>query len=157
VIAGAKVYDTVSLISSALAGAGGAFSAASIDTFAAIANALNGAGIDLTNSASVSALITGVAQTENISLASGVADNVASIVVASNLLLQSQTGSGAQLLNEVAAVELVSQGAASTAIQHAGNEPTQFHSIVDAFTGTNLNAAYRRSFLHAISGRSRSN
>jgi hypothetical protein len=81
------LYDTVAMLASALAGAGGTFSAAVTDAFAGIAAAIEGAGINLTNKASVSALVTQVAQTEHLTLASGVADNVATLIVADNAAL----------------------------------------------------------------------
>jgi hypothetical protein len=42
---------------------------------------------------------------------------------------------------DTAAVELVAQGAASTAVQQAGNDPGQLQNVVDTFTGTNLDTA----------------
>jgi hypothetical protein len=140
-IAGSEVYDTVSLVASTLVGAGGSFGTAAQDSFAAIANAINQGGLNLTDTASLSALIDSAAQTEHLQLGQGVATDVASVIAASNaaLLKRGQAdGSGTQLLNDTAAVELVTQGAASTAIQQAGNNPAQFQSLVTAFTGTNL-------------------
>ena len=85
--AGDKVYDTVAMVASAVAGAGGTFSTAIKDAFAGIAAAVEGAGINLSNKAGVSALVTDVAQTEHLTLASGVADNVAALIVADNAAL----------------------------------------------------------------------
>jgi len=50
----------------------------------AIAAAIGGSGINLTNQAEVSALIAGVAQSEGVILGQGVVDSVAAIIVASN-------------------------------------------------------------------------
>jgi murein DD-endopeptidase MepM/ murein hydrolase activator NlpD len=140
-LAGAKVYDSVSLVASALAGSGGSFAAAAHDTFATLASAINGSGLNLTDQPAVSALISNIAQSENLTLAPGVADSVASIIVASNAALDQKAltdGSGDPLLSDVAAIELVAQAGASNAIQQAGNDLDQLHVIVDAFTGANL-------------------
>jgi VCBS repeat-containing protein len=86
-------------------------------------------------------LITQVAHTENISLGSGVADSVASVIAAGNAALDHvlQTDQpGAQLLGDVAGVELVMQGAASSAITNAAGNPTQLQTVANLFTGTNL-------------------
>jgi hypothetical protein len=140
-VAGAKVYDTVSLIASALAGAGGNFGTSANDTFAAIANAINNGGIDLTDHAALSGLVTNVAQTEGVSLGPSMADSVASIIAASNTALDQKgqaDGSGSQLLSDTAAIELLAQGAASNAIEQAGSDPTRLQNVVAAFTGTSL-------------------
>jgi hypothetical protein len=115
---GAKVYDTVDVIASALAGAGGAFTPSLQAAFSALAFALDGVGINLGDKTAVSALITQVAQTEKITLAQGVADSVAAVIAASNAALDHvlQTDQpGSTLLNDTASVELVMQGAASRA------------------------------------------
>jgi hypothetical protein len=140
-VAGAEVYDTVSLIASALAGAGGTFSTGGRDTFAAIATAINNGGIDLTNQTALTGLIANVVQTEQIRLGQGVAGDVAAIIAASNAALVQRgqaDASGTQLLSDTAAIELVTQGAASNAVQQAGNDPTALQSVVATFTGTNL-------------------
>ncbi|UPJ96393.1 Ig-like domain-containing protein [Bradyrhizobium sp. 172] len=140
-VAGAKVYDTVEMIASALAGAGAAFTHTLQTAFSALASALNGPGISLSDKTALSALITQVAQTESISLASGVADAVASIIAAGNAALDHvvQTEQpGPQLLNDVAGIELVMQGAASSAITDAAGNLTQLQAIANLFTGTNL-------------------
>lgn len=141
VVASAKVYDTVETIASALAGAGGLFSASLQAGFSALASTLDGAGIDLGDKAAVSALVTQVAQAENLTLGPGVADAVASVVAAGNAaldhLLQTET-SGDQLLSDAAGVELVEQGAASTAIANAGGSLTKLEAIVNLFTGANF-------------------
>jgi hypothetical protein len=140
-VAGAKVYDTVSLIASALAGAGGTFAVAAKDTFAAIANAIDNGGIDLTNQTAASALVASIAQSEQIQLGQGAADDIASIIATSNAALDQEDqadGSGNQLLLDTAAIELVIQGAASNAISQAGNDPARLQSVVAAFTGENF-------------------
>lgn len=140
-LAGAKVYDTVSLAASALVGAGGSFATGAHDIFAALASAINGVGLNLTDPAAVGALITDVAQAEKLTLAPGVADGVAAIIVAGNAALDHtlQTDqSGSALLADTAAIELVMQGGASKAIQQSSSSPDQFHKVVDAFTGVEL-------------------
>jgi hypothetical protein len=57
-IGGAEVYDTVSLIASGLASAGSTFGTGAKDAFAAIASDINSGGIDLTDQAAVSGLVT---------------------------------------------------------------------------------------------------
>jgi VCBS repeat-containing protein len=140
--AGAKVYDTVAMIASALAGAGENFSTAAHDAFAGIAAAIVGSGINFDDKASVSALISNVAQTEHITLGSGVADNIATVIAASNTVLDQKLaadGAGSALLSDVAAIELVAQGTESAAIQSATANPSQLNTLVDNFTGSNLN------------------
>ena len=140
--AGAKVYDTVAMIASALAGAGGNFSTAAHDTFAGIAAAIVGSGINFDDKASVSTLISNVAQTEHLTLGSGVADNLATVIAASNTVLDQKLaadGAGATLLSDVAGVELVAQGTKSAAIQSVIANPGQLSTLVDNFTGSNLN------------------
>jgi VCBS repeat-containing protein len=140
-VAGARVYDTVEMIASALAGAGGAFTPSLQAAFSALASALGGAGINLGDKTALSTLITQVAHTENLSLGNGVADSVASVISAGNAALDHvlQTDQpGSQLLSDAAGVELVMQGAASTAITNAAGSPTQLQTIANLFTGTNL-------------------
>ena len=111
--AGDKVYDTVAMVASAVAGAGGTFSTAIKDAFAGIAAAVEGAGINLSNKAGVSALVTDVAQTEHLTLASGVADNVAALIVADNAALDQKLaadGSSTAILSDMAGIELIAQG-----------------------------------------------
>lgn len=140
-VAGAKVYDTVEMIASALAGAGAAFTHTLQTAFSALASALNGPGINLTDKTALSALIAQVAQAENVTLAQGIADAVASIIAAGNgaldHVLQTEPP-GEQLLNDVAGIELVMQGAASTAISNAGGSLTKLEAIADLFSGANL-------------------
>jgi putative Ig domain-containing protein/glycoside hydrolase-like protein/cadherin domain-containing protein/HYR domain-containing protein len=144
-VAGAKVYDTVALIASTLAAAGGTYAAGSQAAFSEMASAIGGTGIiNLANQAYVSALIKAVAQSENLLLGQSVADSVAAIIVASNAALDSTLqadGPDDLLLNDVAAVEKVIQGTAANAIEQASNDPTQVQSLVGAFTGTNLETA----------------
>jgi hypothetical protein len=83
-VADANVYDTVCLIASALSGVGGTFSNSSKDTFVALAAGIDSSGIDLTNQVEVSRLITEVAASEQLSLPSGAADDLASVAVSSN-------------------------------------------------------------------------
>jgi hypothetical protein len=140
-VAGAKVYDTVEMIASALAGAGGTFTASLQAAFAALASTFDGSGINLNDKTGLSALITQVAQAENVSLGNGLADNVAAIIAAGNAALDHvlQTDQpGTSLLNDKAAVELVMQGPASTAIEQAVNNTARLQSVVGAFTGTSL-------------------
>jgi len=108
-VAGAKVYDTVSLIAATMAGAGHDFTGATTDAFSAIAAAINGSRANLADEVSVSTLISNVAAAEHITLGQGVADAVAAIIVAGNQLLdqkQQADTSGTNLLADVAAVEL---------------------------------------------------
>jgi VCBS repeat-containing protein len=140
-VAGAKVYDTVEMIASALAGAGGTFTPSLQAAFSALASALDNAGINLGDKTALSALITQVAHTESVSLGNSVADSVASVIAAGNAALDHvlQTDQpGAQLLSDAAGVELVMQGAASTAISNAAGNAARLQAIANLFTGTNL-------------------
>ena len=133
-VAGAKVYDTVAMIASTMAGAGGTFSTAVTDAFAGIAAAIGGAGINLSNKAAVSALVSQIAQTEHITLASGVADNVAALIVADNAGLDQKLaadGTSKAILGDVAGIELVAQGVESNAIQAAITHPDQIANLVN--------------------------
>ena len=126
------------------------------EAFAAIAAAIGGSGISLTNEAQVSALVVAAAQADGLILGQGVADSVAAIIVATNTLLDQQAQSGAtgdELLNAIAAIERVVQGTASNAIQQAGNDPDQLQALVDAFSGENLDDAVSDSI--GASGHSR--
>jgi VCBS repeat-containing protein len=140
-IAGAKIYDTVETIASDLAGAGGTFSHAFQDAFAALASALGGVGFNLGDRTALSTLITHIATAESVTLGTGVADAIASIIAAGNKALDhvlqiDQPGN--QLLSDAAGVELVMQGAASTAITNAGGSLPKLEAIADLFSGTNL-------------------
>ena len=150
-VVGAKVYDTVALIASTLAAAGGSYAIASQSAFAAIAAAIGDTGIDLTNQADISVLVKTVAQAENVILSQGIADSVAAIIVASNAALDNKLhadGSGDTLLNDVAAIEKVIQGTAANSIEQAGNDSIQVQSLVSAFTGANLDAAVATALNH---------
>ncbi|MET4477969.1 VWD domain-containing protein [Bradyrhizobium sp. F1.13.3] len=140
-VAGAKVFDTVELMASALAGAGGTFSTSLQDAFSALASALDGVGIDLSDKAALSTLLTQVAHTENITLPSAAADAVASIIAAGNREMDHALHTdhaGNKLLSDVAAIESVEQGAASTALTKAAGDLAQLQNVADAFTGDNL-------------------
>jgi VCBS repeat-containing protein len=140
-VAGAKVYDTVEMLASALAGAGGSFLPSLQAAFASLASALDGTGINLSDKTALSALITQVAKTESVTLGQGIVDNVASIIAAGNAahdhVLQTDQP-GAQLLSDAAGVELVMEGAASTALTNAAGNSSQLQSLANLFTGTNL-------------------
>jgi autotransporter passenger strand-loop-strand repeat protein len=140
-IAGAKVYDTVEMIASALAGAGGTFTASLQAAFSTLASALDGARFNLGDKGALSALIIQVAHAESVTIGQGVADAIASVIAAGNTALDRvlQTDqSGTKLLSDAAGVELVMEGAASAALVSAGGDPTKLQAIVDLFTGTNL-------------------
>ena len=150
-IAAAKVYDTVETIASALAGAGGAFDQSLQAAFSALAAALGGAGIDLSDKVALTVLIDQVAQADNVSLANGVAESVAATIAASNAALDQTEltfGAGDHLLNNVAAIERVIQGSASNAIQQAANDPGQLQALANAFTGANLDKAISTALSH---------
>ncbi|WP_081494856.1 GLUG motif-containing protein [Bradyrhizobium liaoningense] len=61
-VAVAKAYNTVSLIASALVGAGGTFLTGASGAFAAIATVIGGPGVNLADNATLSALISNIAQ-----------------------------------------------------------------------------------------------
>ena len=70
------------------------------------------------------------------------ADNLATVIAASNTVLDQRLAAdnaGAILLSDVAAVELVAQGTESAAIQSAIANPNELNTLVDNFTGSNLN------------------
>ena len=142
-VAGAKVYDTVAMIASALAGAGGNLGTASKDAFGGIAAAISGSGINLDDKSSLTALINNVVQTEHLTLGSGVADNLATLIAAGNTALDQKLaadGAGPALLNDVAAIELIAQGAEASAVQSAIAHPDQLSALVNVFTGSSLNS-----------------
>ncbi|MGV7219595.1 Ig-like domain-containing protein [Bradyrhizobium sp. UFLA05-112] len=140
-VAGEKVYDTVSMIASALAGMGAAFSPSLQAAFSSLASALDATGINLSDKTALSALFTQVAQMEGITLGQGTADTIASVIAAGNAALDHvlQTDqSGAQLLSDAAGIALVEQGAASTAITNAAGNSSQLQVVANLFTGANL-------------------
>lgn len=150
-VAVAKVYNTVSLIASALVGAGGTFATGADDAFAAIATAIGGRGFNLADNAALSALISSTAQSESLSLGQEVADKVASLIAASNAALDEKAqadGSGDALLNDIAAIERVFQGSVSNAIQQSADDPGQLQVIVDAFSGAELTSAIATALSH---------
>ncbi|UEM12357.1 putative Ig domain-containing protein [Bradyrhizobium barranii subsp. barranii] len=150
-VTAAKVYNTVSLIASALVGAGGTFVTGANDAFAAIAAAIGGSGIILTDNAALSALISSIAQSESLSLGQRVADNIASLIAASNAALDEKAladGSSNALLNDIAAIERVFQGSVSNAIQQSADDPSQLQVIVDAFSGAKLTSAIATALSH---------
>ncbi|WLB18902.1 GLUG motif-containing protein [Bradyrhizobium japonicum] len=150
-VAVAKVYNTVSLIASALVGAGGTLLNSANGAFAAIAIAIGGPGINMADNAALSALISSVAQSEFLSLGQGVAGEVASLIVASNAALDGKAqadGSGDALLNDIAAIERVFQGSVSNAIQQSADDPVQLQVIADAFSAANLNTAIATALSH---------
>jgi hypothetical protein len=136
-VAAAKVYDTVSLITSALAGAGAAFTEAEQDTFAAIADAIAGPGLDLTDPAALTALIDGIAQSEGVTLSPAMASDVATILSTGNAALDhvaQRDATGAALLADTAGIEKLIQGTASSAFAQAGGDPTKVDSFAVQFT-----------------------
>jgi len=142
-VAAAKVYDTVVLVGSAVGGLGADLSAALKDGFSAIATAIGGAGFSLTDVASLNSLIGDVGRARNVSLSPAATDAIASIIAASNNALHQvaqANPTGDPLLQAVAAIELVIQGAASNAIQQAAGDPAALAAIANAFTGANLDA-----------------
>lgn len=97
----------------------------------------------MTDKAALSALITSIAQSEQLALGQGVTDAIASVIVAGNTALDHvvQTDqSGAQSLSDTASIELVEQGPASTAIQQAANNAARIQGVLGAFTGGSLSA-----------------
>ncbi|MCP1747593.1 putative Ig domain-containing protein [Bradyrhizobium japonicum] len=150
-VVGAKVYNTVSLIASALVGAGGTFVKGANDAFAAIATAVGGSGISLTDNATLSALISNIAQSESLGLGQGVADKVAVIILAGNAALDEKAqadGIRDALLNDIAAIERVFQGSVSNAIQQSADDPAQLQVILDAFSGAKLTSAISTALSH---------
>jgi hypothetical protein len=150
-VAVAKVYNTISLIASALVGAGGTFVKGANGAFAAIAAAIGGPGINLADNAALSALISSVALSESVSLGQGVADKVAFLIAASNATLDEKAqadSSGDALLNDIAAIERVFQGSVSNAIQQSADDPAQLQVILDAFSGAKLTSAITTALSH---------
>ncbi|WLB18870.1 putative Ig domain-containing protein [Bradyrhizobium japonicum] len=150
-VAVAKAYNTVSLIASAMVGAGGTFATGANDAFAAIATAIGGSGISLTDNAALRALISSIVQSESLSLGQGVADNITSLIAASNAALDEKAladGSSNALLDDIAAIERVFQGSVSNAIQQSADDPSQLQVIVDAFSGAKLTSAIATALSH---------
>ncbi|WP_208867935.1 matrixin family metalloprotease, partial [Mesorhizobium delmotii] len=141
-VAAAKVYDTVSLIGAALSGAGGELGAGLKDAFSAIAEAIKGSALNLTDHAAVTVLITGVAQTEHVNLTPSFVSDLATMIVALNKALDDKgaTETGQALLDDTAAIELFSQGAASNLIQSMIKHPDSFHAFIDTLTPDRLAA-----------------
>ena len=140
-VAGAKAYDTVSLIASALTGLGAGYAGTLRDAFTALASAIAGPGIDLDKQTDVSALIAEIAKSEGHSLANGSGDELASAIVASNAALdQALTAdkSGQPLLISTAAIELLAQGAESGSFAGALGNPDRLTTVTDLFTGNSL-------------------
>ena len=142
-VAAAKVYDTVAVIAATLAGAGGAFNLAAQDGFLALASAIKGSIVNFTDEATLAAMITQIAQAENLTLGPGVAESTASVIAAGNasldLLLQT-ADSGEQLLQGSAAIELVMQGTVAAAFAQAAGDPDQLDHLANLFSSSHLDA-----------------
>jgi VCBS repeat-containing protein len=139
--AAARIYDTVSLIASTLSSVGASFMTAAQDSFAALAAAIEGAVLDLGNTSAVTALVNSVAQTEHVTLPAGAAADLASVIAAGNSALDhvvntDQTGDA--LLQDTAAIELIMQGAGSSAFAAAAANPASLPVTTGLFTGGNL-------------------
>jgi VCBS repeat-containing protein len=142
-VAAAKVYSTASLIGSGLAGVSGPLGDGIQAGFSSIASAIDAGSLSLTDITAVSGLISSAAQAQNIPLASGAAGAIASIIVASNIALDQAAQvnpSGQALLDAVATIQLVIQGAASNAIEQAAGNADTLAAVTEAFTGSNLSA-----------------
>jgi Ca2+-binding RTX toxin-like protein len=142
-VAAAKVYDTVAVIAATLAGAGGAFNLAAQDGFLALASAIKGSIVNFTDEATLAAMITQIAQAENLTLGPGVAESTASVIAAGNasldLLLQT-ADSGEQLLQGSAAIELVMQGTVAAAFAQVAGDPDQLDHLANLFSSSHLDA-----------------
>src|SRR4029078_3486065 len=141
--AAAKVYDTVAVIAATLAGAGGAYNLAIRDGFAALASAINGSILDLTDEATLATMITQIAQAENVTLGSGAAASTASVIAAGNAsldLLVQRAGSGDHLLQGSAAIELVMQGTIAADFAQAAGDPDQLEHLADVVSGGHFDA-----------------
>ncbi|GEP61038.1 putative Ig domain-containing protein [Reyranella soli] len=150
-VAGAKVYDTVYLVASAMAGAGGSFGNSLRDAFSALATAINSPGINLNDEAAITSLVASVSLTEHLTLPSGVPEAIAAVVAASNTALDhvlETAADGNARLQRTAAIQLVILGAASDAVKDLVEHPDNGQNLVDAFTGINLEAAIADALNH---------
>jgi hypothetical protein len=141
---GAEVIDTLAMIAATLNGAGA--SAGFQDVLTALGQAVHGLGagqtLDLTDSATLASLINASAQIENINV-SLIVGGLATMIAASNTALETRLAIDApeDLLADVSAVELVAEGAASTALLGAGINAVQVAGVVANFTGNALTSA----------------
>ncbi|MGY3695006.1 VCBS repeat-containing protein [Bradyrhizobium sp. USDA 3240] len=147
-VAAATVYDTASLSASALASAGDTFSAAAQASFVAIVNAINNGSVNLTDQASVSALIVSAAETQGIQLDQGTSNTLAVVIAASNSALPQASSqlTGHALIEAISTIEKLAQGAESAAVQRAAGDPSLLSIITNAFTGSNLTNALAPQF-----------
>ncbi len=140
-VAAAKIYDTVSLIASTLSGVGANFMTAVQDSFAALAAAIEGAVLDLGNTSAVTALVNSVAQTEHVTLPPGAAVDLASVIAAGNSALDHVVNTDQTcdaLLADTTAIELIMQGAGSSAFAQAAANPASLPATTGLFMGANL-------------------
>ncbi|TIL87507.1 MAG: hypothetical protein E5Y73_25190 [Mesorhizobium sp.] len=140
--AGIEVFDTMTLLTSLLAGNnpanyGGAFDAI-LDALADLIVA-HGAGLDLTDQSQVKEIINAVLAMGSFTLDPAKIDGVAAISAALNQAVEDAGGaSGVDLLSALSAISLVAQGAAADAVKEVGDGTANIADALDAFTGDNL-------------------
>ncbi|MEY9748875.1 ELWxxDGT repeat protein/VCBS repeat-containing protein [Bradyrhizobium japonicum] len=141
--AGVEVMNTVTMIASALT-APGPIAQNTLEVLGALATLIKGSiPINLTDANFLNELISNSANVLHQSLDPTFVSSVASLVAASNSVLE-QNGSqltGQSLIDEVSAIERLAQGATSDALQKLAGEPALLDAVVSAFTGSNLTNA----------------
>jgi hypothetical protein len=118
-----KLLDTALLIGSALAGKGADAAAAAKAAFAAVVDTIgNDLPIDLSNTSTVTSLLTATAATSGVDLAGTAAGFAAAIVSANKLLDQKLAADGASqgLVDDITAIETGVQGNLAASFKAAG-------------------------------------
>ncbi|MEY9750166.1 hypothetical protein ABIF65_009540 [Bradyrhizobium japonicum] len=148
--ANAEVMNTVSVITSALTGAG-SIAQNSVQVFNTLAALINNQGsvpINLSDPTYTSQLITAAAAALNHALDPTLASSVASIIVAGNSILEQNASKliGQDLIDAVSGIERIEQGAVSDALQKIAGDPSFLDIVVNTFTGSNLTNALAPQF-----------
>ncbi|MCJ2133992.1 hypothetical protein MKK69_07920 [Methylobacterium sp. J-026] len=148
-VAGAKVYDTISILSAGLSSQGGVSAAAASGSIAAAlghqiqAAAGSGQALNLSAASTLQNVVTAAATSVGANISTGTAASISTIAASSNTALDTAAtgaGGGQQLLSSSAAVQQVAQGATTSALSSvpAGQS---LSSVETQYTGSNLSNA----------------
>jgi T5SS/PEP-CTERM-associated repeat protein len=151
-VAASKVLNTVSMVASAVSGAGATdFSTAASSTFSALANQIVANGtLDLNSSSVVTAVVndTLTSVSPSSSLTSNQTDAIATVVTsvnhATDQAVADSSGAGtAALLTNVSATSIVAQGSTSSQLQQATSVSgsIDLSTVVANNTGSNLSSS----------------
>jgi len=150
-LAGTQVIATLVSIASLVDGANAgqfknAFKLAGLELASMVASTT----LDLTNENQIQTLISNTSAASGcLSLDASVHDGAASVIADLNMAAKDAGGAtGADLLASLSAVAKVAQGFAADALHDAGANPSDLQSVLDAYTGANLDGAINSAEMH---------